>query len=368
MCNLVLCLVYVVLGWTVLQFCIVFINAMFSQKMRQQKIRENPLVSILIPARNEEDTIAGLLDDCLQQSYPHIQILVYDDESTDATAAIIADYAAVNKSLTVVPGSKLPTGWLGKNNACYQLGQRAQGDYLLFLDADVRISPVFVEKILSHCVVKQRDLITVFPRQKMCSAGEWSTVPLMNYILLSLLPLVLVRFPFFTSLSAANGQCMFYKADTYQKIQPHVQVCNKKVEDIAIARLYKSLRKKISCHASEADIYCRMYTSFNEAVQGFSKNMVSFFGSSYILASLFWLVQVGGFVLVLLYLPLFLVLGYVFVRVCIRILIAYTSNQHIGKSVLFSFFQICVMIYIIVLSIQYSITKRYIWKGRNISY
>src|SRR5690606_28081384 len=133
----------------------------------------------------------------------------------------------------------LPKGWLGKNNACHNLAQHAKGKYLLFLDADVRVGDSIIKNTVSFTKKHKLGLLSIFPMQIMETLGEQSTVPNMNYILLSLLPLLLVRNTNFSSLAAANGQFMHFHAEIYPQTLPHQRMKNSKVEDIKIARFYK---------------------------------------------------------------------------------------------------------------------------------
>jgi len=118
---------------------------------------------------------------------------------------------------------------------------------------------------------RQCDLMSIFPTQEMYTLGEKITVPNMQIILLTLLPLPLVRLSGFPSLSAANGQFMLFRRDTYEKIEPHKQFRKSRAEDIEIARHMKRLRLRVSCLTGERDVRCRMYHSLAEAVEGFSK-------------------------------------------------------------------------------------------------
>ncbi len=148
----------------------------------------NPLVSILIPARNEENNIGRLLDDLQELKYNNFEILVYDDDSTDQTRSVIMDKSLLDKRIRYIQGKVLLPGWLGKNHACHQLAKAAKGDYLLFLDADVSVIPRLFTDSIAFMEKQDLDLLSLFPVQKMKTLGEWLTVPLMNRILLGNLP------------------------------------------------------------------------------------------------------------------------------------------------------------------------------------
>jgi chlorobactene glucosyltransferase len=251
-------------------------------------------VSVLIPARNEAKHIVTILELLLKQTHKPYEILVYDDDSTDATAEIVSLVAEKNTEVKVIRGAKLPEGWLGKNHACHQLAKQANGHYFLFLDADVIPYPELIEKALSQVRRKNLKLLSLFPHQQMNSFGEMLVVPLMHNILLSLLPLFYVRKSHRPSFSAANGQFMFFEADTYKKIQPHAWVKMCAVEDIRIMKLYKKFHLNCETLLGNKAIECRMYSGFSESVSGFSKNMSAFFGGSLSFMFLYKLLGVAG--------------------------------------------------------------------------
>lgn len=248
-----------------------------------------PVVSVLIPARNEEKNIANLLSDLQSLSYPSLEILVYDDLSTDRTADIVQRFATARHPVRLIPGIPPPIGWLGKNWACYRLSLVSTGKKLLFLDADVRIKGEVITRALTYMHNYQLQLLSVFPTQRMPSWGSRLAVPLMNWILLSLLPLPLVRLSSHPALSAANGQFLFFEAGTYRRLCPHRLFKNNRVEDMAIMKKYKEERLPVATLLGGKEVCCTMYTTLAEAVEGFSKNIFQFFGGSGFIASLFGL-------------------------------------------------------------------------------
>ena len=93
-----------------------------------------PTVSVLIPARNEEQNIRTCLGALMQQDFPKLEIIVIDDQSTDTTAEVVREFQGKSTAITLISGKELPPGWMGKNYALYQGVQEAGGEYLLFLD------------------------------------------------------------------------------------------------------------------------------------------------------------------------------------------------------------------------------------------
>ena len=169
-----------VFGFAVIQLLVALVNLLFRQPLPESDADFQPLVSILIPARNEEQTIGRILKDVQEQSYKNIEVLVYNDQSEDQTAAIVQKLVAKETRIKLINSEGLPDGWLGKNHACYRLAQKAKGEYYLFLDADVRISGNIIHQTVSMVSKHRLGLLTVFPRQLMKTWGEWLVVPSMN--------------------------------------------------------------------------------------------------------------------------------------------------------------------------------------------
>jgi len=362
----VIWLAYTVIGFTAIQFLVSLINLLFSEKPRHEKVNGNPTVSVLIPARNEEANIANLLEGLQNQAYGNIEIIVFDDMSEDRTAETVMRFAEKDKRIRLIRSSGLPGGWLGKNYACHSLAMPAGGEWLLFLDADVKISGNIIENILGFAVLENLALVSIFPAQEMVTRGEKATVPVMNYILLSLLPLILVRRSFFPSLAAANGQFMFFNSKIYKKELPHKKLKANKVEDIETARMFKRLGYRIACLTGDDTIRCRMYRGFNDAVNGFSKNVACFFGNSLTAAFLFWLITTAGFIPVLLSLPGGFFAGYVAMYVLTGIFVSASSRQSIAGNILYLVPRQLSLGFFIYRAFYNRMFRNYQWKGRSI--
>lgn len=325
-----------------------------------------PQVSVLIPARNEAENIDGLLSDLAGFRYENLEILVYDDCSVDSTASIIKAFAKQNQKIKLLAGVELPKGWLGKNHACYRLAQKAAGDYLLFLDADVRVNDGLMERSLSHLLKYQLSLLSIFPRQKMVSVGEKISVPLMNWILLSLLPLALIRKSENPAFAAANGQFMFFDARVYREIQPHQLFKNHRVEDIAISRHFKNLGLKTDTLLGDSFVECRMYKGLSESVSGFTKNVFQFFGNSISLTVLFAVATTITPFWIFFYLGAVWGIFSVVLVLLIRVFVALASKQPVGMNVLFIVPQHVVFWIIVIKAVINHFRKKMIWKGRNV--
>jgi glycosyltransferase involved in cell wall biosynthesis len=359
-------LAYTIFTFTLIQLIVAIINSVTVQQPKSCICNFNGLVSVLIPARNEESNIANLLSDLLTQDYHNIEIIVFNDLSTDRTEEIVTKIAKTDTRIRLVNSEGLPKGWLGKNYACHNLSHMGKGEYLLFLDADVRVKGGIITNSITLAEKHKTGLLSIFPKQKMVSAGEYLTVPVMNYILLTLLPLVLVFKSKFSSMAAANGQFMLFEREKYFETLPHEKFKNSKVEDIEIARYFKQINIPVVCTLGDNTIECRMYNGFDEAVNGFSKNVVNFFGNSFFAAILFWVVTTFGFLIILSELSTVLFCTFLITVLAIRVVVSVISKQNIFLNLILLVAQQVILGFLIYKAIIYKFNKQLKWKGRNI--
>jgi len=361
-------IVYIILFFLMLQFSVALSNLLFRNKLPQNpsKIEQEPLVSILIPARNEEQNLPTIVNDILSQNYKNIEIIIYNDASTDNTLKIAEDFSRQYSFIKVINGSSLPDGWYGKTYACWNLGKHAKGDYLLFLDADVRIAGEIIRRSLSYMQNKNFGLISIFPKQIMFSLGEKLVVPIMNIILLSLLPLVTVRSRFFPSLSAANGQFMLYNRFTYDKFRPYEQAKSNRAEDIAVAFYLKKQRVPIACLLGDDEITCRMYSSYPDAIVGFAKNVISFFSNSTLFAFFYVIVNTFAIPFLIIYSNSQSSVAAFALQFITLLIIFFLSNQSIIFNILTQPIRQLILIYLIFKSLIERKKKGYLWKGRYV--
>ena len=260
-------------------------------------------LSVLIPARNEAENLPRLLSSLKEQSLNPLEILLLDDCSEDDTSTVIADYQEKLPHLGYLQGKPLPRGWKGKNWACHQLSLKAKGDYLLFLDADVILSPRALESALIMANQKHTDLLSIFPSQETISFGEKLVIPLMYWILLAFLPLRLVYKSQNPLFRAANGQFKLFTRQAYMKSGGHAGVASAIVEDMALAFRVKAADMNLLTLLGGELIYCRMYHNFKDACRGFTRSFFPGFS-----------LQALPFTLLLLFftLPFFLPLAFAF--------------------------------------------------------
>jgi chlorobactene glucosyltransferase len=231
-----------------------------------------PLVSVLIPARDEESNIGPCLDSLRRQDYPEFEILVLDDSSTDCTAEIVAEAAAEDSRVRLLRGEPLPPGWAGKPFACHQLAAEARGDWLLFTDADTIHAPTVLSHVLGVAVRCRAAFVSGFPYQRTSSIWQNMALPILFYfMLLCWLPLWWLQRTRRSLPSVAIGQFMFFSAEEYRSIGGHEAVKSRIVEDVWLGKEmarhnYRQLTLDLSSLVS-----CQMYREFGTMWDGISR-------------------------------------------------------------------------------------------------
>jgi len=246
-------------------------------KLPESVLAQNPLMSILIPARNEEKNIKRCIISLTKQDYKNIEILVLDDNSTDDTARIVLELSQKDPRIKLYSGEPLKKGWLGKSYACWQLSKHARGDYLIFTDADTLHFPNSISGAVACLLKYNLDALSVFPKEIMVTFHERMMVPFGHYIILSLMPLYLIRKIKTALFCTAIGQFMLFKKEVYKKIGGHKSIKGKMLEDIKISKRVKSFGYKFMIFDGRSNVYCRMYRNFREIVEGYSKVLFAVF-------------------------------------------------------------------------------------------
>lgn len=231
-----------------------------------------PLISLCVPARNEERNIRGCIEALLTQDYPNLEVIVLDDRSTDATFAILKDIANRDSRLHPISGSDLPAGWAGKPHALYQASAAARGEWLCFVDADTFLS----SKTLSSCYVKaletRADMFTIMTFQIMGSFWEKTVMPLVMTALSVGFSPRRVNDPNRKD-AIANGQFILIKRSVYNAIGGHKSVKDNIVEDKAISEQVKWNGYRLIVADGYSLARTRMYTSLPEMWEGWTKNI-----------------------------------------------------------------------------------------------
>jgi len=229
-----------------------------------------PATSLLVPARDEAHRLPAALDGLLAQDVA--EIVVLDDQSSDATAAVVRHAAEADPRVRLVHGTPPPPGWTGKNWACHQLALSARGGILLFCDADVLLAPGAVEACWAQMCAQQADVFSVFPRQRTVTLGERLIVPLIDDVLLAFLPHILLRLPA-PSAATANGQLLMFRRGAYEALGGHAAVAGDLTEDLALARRTRRAGIRLGLALGGDLVSARMYPGYRECVRGFGKSL-----------------------------------------------------------------------------------------------
>ena len=296
---MVILLVLIITGGLAAMTMISLLNWLAFPVLQETDAHSFSRVSVLIPARNEANKIASAIRDLLRQTHPHFELLVLDDLSEDGTALAVQECAAGDRRLRVLQGSPPPPGWLGKAWACQQLAAQANGEILIFCDADVGWHRTAVNVLLREMDRCGADMLAVFPTQRTESWSERLCVPLIAYTIHAYLPVHAVHHLPFPQFAAANGQCIAFRRQAYIRVGGHAAVRNNVLEDIGLARLTKRAGLRLRLAEAGGLVTCRMYCDWRSVRDGFAKNILAGFGGpSGLLAStvFHWLIFISPWV------------------------------------------------------------------------
>jgi chlorobactene glucosyltransferase len=260
---------------------IAILNALTFPRLRKTVPQRNaPMVSAVVPMRNEANVIAQTVRSLLSQDYPNLEILLLDDQSTDDTVQIAKHAAGNDPRLKILHGEPLPAGWLGKPWACHQLSQHANGGYLLFTDADVRWEPNGITALMREAKRSRADLLTAWATQITETWTERLVVPMMGFAIQAYLPIQAVHHIPFKYFAAANGQCLLFRRDAYQHIGGHTAIKNNILDDMGLAYAVKEKRLRLRAVEANGFIRTRMYQNWNQVRDGFAKNILAGHGNN----------------------------------------------------------------------------------------
>ena len=238
--------------------------------------RDLPMVSVLIPARNESVNIARALDAVLSQSYDKFEVIVVDDRSEDDTREVVRDVARCDTRVRLVTCDELPDGWTGKNHALHLAAAEARGELLLFLYADVALDPGAMLVLVSYLREHRVDMLSLLLRLDSRSFWEKSIRVLLGSMLMLRFPLGAVNDPS-SDAAFANGQLILIRREIYDDVGGHESMRSVLLEDIALARRVKEKRHHL-CAAYGFDMAAaRMYASLGDIWRGWRRIFYSAF-------------------------------------------------------------------------------------------
>jgi len=232
-----------------------------------------PLISVLIPARNEEGNIRTCLESLQKQDYPNFEVLVLDDNSEDGTNAIVSEMAAKDNRIKLFKGQSLPEDWAGKSFACHQLAQKAKGAWLLFVDADTIHAPHMLRSTLALAMELKTSLLSGFDRQISDTFPLKIVMPLMYFIMLGWIPLWWLQGSKTSKPSVAIGQFLFFSRDEYWRIGGHQAVKSRVLEDIWLGMETTRLGGRHIAIDLSTTVSCRSYHNLAETWNGLSKSI-----------------------------------------------------------------------------------------------
>ena len=234
-----------------------------------------PLISVLIPARDEEANITACLESLQKQDYPNFEILVLDDNSSDNTTAIVRRIAAEDDRIQLFSGQPLRQGWAGKPFACYQLAKKARGSWLLFVDADTTHAPHMLRSVLALALELKPSLLSGFPHQITTSIPQKVAVPVIYFIILSLFPLwSLQRFKE-PKPSLAIGQFLLFPREEYWRIDGHRAVKSRILDDVWLGiEVSRHGGRHLAVDLSSV-VSCNMYQTLASMWQGLTRCIYS---------------------------------------------------------------------------------------------
>ncbi|MGI9044575.1 MAG: glycosyltransferase [Gemmatimonadaceae bacterium] len=233
-----------------------------------------PLVSVVIPARNEEVNIERCVASVLSADYPRLEVIVVDDHSSDRTGEIARALASGDTRLRVIGNAPLPEGWFGKQWACRTGAEESRGSIILFADADTVHSSDLITRSVNAMRRREADLFTVAGKQEIVTFWEKLVQP-------QIFELMAIRFGGSEAMTRsksvdskiANGQCIFVRRDVYDEMGGHALVKSHVADDMMMARRYFAAGKRVVAMLGLSQLSTRMYRSLGELIHGWGKNV-----------------------------------------------------------------------------------------------
>jgi hypothetical protein len=367
-------LVLVALILAVIPAALFLINRLIYRPLRtpDPTLRPTP-ISVLIPARNEESVIGAALDSILAQEHPEFEVVVLDDQSTDATAERVREHSRRDPRVRLEPAPPLPSGWCGKQHACHVLAGLARHPVLVFMDADVRLAAGALAKMSGFLRQRRIQLASGVPRQVVGTFLERLLIPLIHFVLLGYLPMPFMRWFRSTAFAAGCGQLFVADASAYRQCGGHARIRQSLHDGLKLPHVFRSAGLRTDLFDATDVASCRMYRSAAEVWHGLGKNAVEGIAHPVRIVPMS-LVLFGGQVLPFLLLPAWAVwsdldrLGLLAAAGCAwlpRLLAAAWFRQPLGAALLHP------IAIILLLSIQWMALARSWWgtparwKGRS---
>ena len=234
------------------------------------EVRDLGLVSVIVPAKDEEANIRAALETILAQTYPRLEVIVVDDRSRDRTADVVREVAAADPRVRLVQVRELPDGWFGKPHAMHVAAAQARGDWLLFVDADCRQAPHSVQASVGFLAGQGGDMFSLWPVLEMHGFWENAVQPVAGSVLVAWFRPEWVNDPKRRT-AFANGQYILIRRATFEAVGGYEPVRREIVEDIALARVVKGAGHRL-LNAVGRDLFTtRMYTDLRGMRKGWTR-------------------------------------------------------------------------------------------------
>jgi cellulose synthase/poly-beta-1,6-N-acetylglucosamine synthase-like glycosyltransferase len=338
-------------------------------------------ISVLIPARDEVANIERCVQSVDAAHGPIIEILVYDDGSTDGTAEVLAGLQATVPRLRVVSGADLPAGWVGKPHALHRLSALAAGELLLNIDADVTLHEDGVLRMLSLLGSPDQvpggldaAVVTAVPRQLTGSFAERLMMPLLHLSYVAWLPMPLIHRVRDPRVLAANGQLLLIRRSALTAVGGWAAVRTALVDDMALCRAVKRSGRRVVFADGDQMADCRMYPDATSLWRGFAKNFYEGIGGNPVALIVVMTLHLMLFVAPFVALPVAVVLGNrglaaaaavgVAANLCLRLIMA-LRYHHSPMSVLLHPVAVVAMMGVLLNSFRWSRRGDIRWRGRS---
>ena len=360
-------LLWIVSAFWALSLVQTILNLVFIRTLRPAKLAGGPLVSVIIPARDEEQAIERTVLAFLAQTYSAFEVIVVDDRSTDGTRGILRRIAEEDSRLTVVEGEEPPPGWLGKPWALHQGSLRARGELLLFVDADIVYAPEALGAAVAEMHSSRAAMIALFPHMEMHGIAENAIMPGLTMIGFTQFPIWLTDRLSLQRFAIGGGTGNLIRRAEYETIGGHVALSGAVIDDVGLARHVRANGHRTSIVRADHLISVRMYRGLGECLRGFTKNAFSTIERSYILG----LISIA-FLAMFQLLPFaaaltgnFVALGCIALILATRIVLFTALRYPLWSAVFLQPVQGALWIWIILRSAWFTgIRRKVTWRGR----
>jgi len=270
-------LVLIILALSLYTFFVSIVNLLFFKKPKPLSPKQNPLISILVPCRNEEENIDKCVNSLIDQDYEKLEILLIDDNSSDNTWKKIEHLSSQNSQVKSFKGRNLPENWTGKNWACHQLSQKAKGEYLLFIDADTHLAKFSVSSGLKHMEDNSLELLTLVPKRNLFNFTDYLIWIMVSWFIFSWIPFYIAKKLPYSIFAAGFGQFLLFNREAYDKVGGHKKISNLVLDDFELARSIKTSGFNSEILDGTGSVETKGYSSSIEAVDGHAKAIFSTF-------------------------------------------------------------------------------------------